>query len=353
LTGLSSKSADERTISWWEEKMKNICKLSALFLVVFLVILGMGSAFSQKAGKAWAFPSRPIEIVIPFSAGGGGAVWAETIKKIVTDGNLSPQPLYTTYKPGANGAIGWSYVVGRKGDAHTIAMVGGAFLIGPAAGQSPLDPVNDFTPISVMAFDEVMMVTRSNSPYRKLQDVIDASKKAPKSVKYAGSGTTSSDALVGFMLESQAGIKFNLIPFEGGGDLVVAILGGHVDLAMGNPLEFLPQIEAGKLRALAIASAQRVPALKDVPTFKELGYDDVLWSIARGMTAPPGIGKSEQEWLISLMKKVTEFEAWKKYTDKNMMTRTFISGDENKKFFAESTTKLKETMTGMGLYKKK
>lgn len=327
--------------------MKRQCKLAALFLIVFFVVSGIGSAFA--GGKAPAYPSRPIEIIIPFSPGGGGAVWAETIKKVITDRNLSPQPLHTTYKPGANGAIGWSYVVSRKGDAHTIAMVGGSFLISPAAGQSPLDPVKDFTPIAVMAFDEVMMVTRSNGPYRTVQDVIDASKKAPKSVKYAGSGTTSSDALVGFMFESKAGIKFNLIPFEGGGDVVAAILGGHVDIAIGNPLEFLPQIEAGKLKALAIAAPQRVPALKDVPTMKELGYD-VQWRISRGMTAPAGIAKSDQEWLISLMKKVTGTEEWEKYTNKNVMTRTFISGDENAKFFAEQMTRLRETMKAMGLF---
>jgi len=298
-----------------------------------------------------AFPTRPIEFVVPYTPGGGSGITAETINKIIQEEKLSPQPLNITYKPGASGQIGWAYVAGRKGDAHTIATCTSSFTTGPLLGQSPLK-LEEFTPIAGMALDQQLMVTYPNSPFKTIKDVIEASKKAPKSVKVAGTGAAGADATVAAMIEMATGIKFNLIPFDSGAEVNAAILGGQVDLAISNPNELFPNIEAGKLRPIVVFADERMPAIKDVPTMKEEGYRIVHFTV-RGIIAPAGIAQHEQDWLVNLMKKVTESKGWKEYTDKNMMTVKFTGGAEYGKYLAEERDRLKEVFTAMGLIKSK
>ncbi len=302
------------------------------------------------AAAAPAYPTRPIEFVIPFAPGGGSGITAEVINKAVVDGKLSPQPLNITYKPGGGGAIGWAYLAGRKGDGHTIATSTLSFVTGPLLGQSPLK-LADFTPIALMAVDQSLMVAYPNSPFKTMQEVIEASKKSPKSIKVAGTGATGSDATIAAMIEQAAGIKFNLIPFNSGAEVNAAILGGQVDLAISNPNELFPNIEAGKLRPMVVFSDERMSKLKDIPTMKEVGYKVVSYS-PRGIVAAAGIAKNEQEWLSNLMKKVTESKEWAEYVDKNLMTLKYLDGPGYGKMLADDEADYTAAFKSMGILKK-
>ena len=304
---------------------------------------------AAKPAAASSYPTRGIDLIVPYAPGGGSGITAETINKIVTEEKLSPQPLNIQYKPGASGAIGWAYVAGRKGDPYTIATVTASFINGPVLGQSPLK-LEEFTPIALQLLDQNLLVTFPNSPFKGLKDVVDAAKKTPKSVKVAGTGAAGSDAIVAALVEQAAGIKFNMIPFDSGAEVNAAILGGQVDIAISNPNEFLPNIQAGKLRPLGVASEERMPTLKDVPTLKELGYD-VVFVTGRGITAPAGIGAAERDWLADMMKKVTQSKIWKDYADQNSMTIKYLGPDEYRKWLADETEKLIKIFKSMGVIK--
>ncbi len=292
------------------------------------------------------FPTRPIELIVPFAPGGGSGITGEMMKKIISEEKLSPQPVSITYKPGASGQLGWTYLATRKGNAHTLATATQSFSYGFVQKQMQVAP-EDFTPIALMLIDTQLIVATPQSGYKTIQDVINASRKTAGSVKVGGTGSAGSDANVAAMIESAAKIKLNYIPFKSGGEVNAAILGGHVEVALGNPNELAGYVEAGKLVPLVVFADERIPALKNVPTMKEAGYNVVSRS-ARGVVAPAGISKSEEQFLIGMMKKITESRQWKEYADKNMMTVKFLGGADYAKYLAEERENLTTLLKSIG-----
>lgn len=293
-----------------------------------------------------AFPTRPIDLIIPYAPGGGSGITGEVIKKIISDDKLSTQPLTLTYKPGASGQIGWTYLAGRKADAHSIATATASFSYGFVLQQMQVTP-KDFTPIALMLVDTQLMAASPKSGFKTMQDVINASRKTPNSVKVGGTGAAGSDANLAAMISAAAKIKLNYIPFKSGGEVNAAILGGHVDVALGNPNELAGYVESGKLVPLAVFTDTRVSGLKDVPTMKEVGYDVVSHS-ARGIVAPAGIAKHEETYLINLMKKITESKGWAEYASKNMMTIKFLGGADYGKYLEDERAKLTVNLKAIG-----
>ncbi|MGZ5125866.1 MAG: Bug family tripartite tricarboxylate transporter substrate binding protein [Burkholderiales bacterium] len=292
------------------------------------------------------FPTRPIELIIPYAPGGGSGITGEVMKKIITDEKLSPQPVSLTYKPGASGQLGWTYLATKKGSAYTIATATQSFSYGFVYKQMQVTP-QDFTPIAMMLVDTQLMAASPQSGYKTMKQVIDASKKTPNSVKVGGTGSAGSDANLCAMIEAAAKIKLNYIPFKSGGEVNAAILGGHVEVALGNPNELAGYVEAGKLVPLVVFSDDRIPAIKNVPTMKEVGYNVVSRS-TRGVVAPAGIAKNEEQFLIDMMKKITESKQWKEYADKNMMTVKFLGGADYAKYLDKERDDLTALLKSIG-----
>ena len=315
---------------------------------------GVGLAFAVAALSATIpvadaqgrFPNRPIELIIPYAPGGGSGITGEVMKKVIADEKLSPQPVTLTYKPGASGQLGWTFLATKKGNAHTIATATQSFSYGFVYKQMQVKP-EDFTPIALMLFDTQLMVASPQSGFKSMKDVLAASQKTPNSVKVGGTGSAGSDANLCAMIEASAKIKLNYIPFKSGGEVNAAILGGHVDVALGNPNELAGYVEAGKLVPLAVFSDNRIPALKNVPTMKEVGHNVVSKS-ARGVVAPAGISKNEEQFLVDMMKKITESKGWKEYADKNMMTVTFLGGADYAKYLAKEREDLTALLKSIG-----
>jgi putative tricarboxylic transport membrane protein len=306
----------------------------------------MVAATSIAAAQDKRFPTRPIELIIPYAPGGGSGITGEMMKKIITDEKLSPQPVSLTYKPGASGQLGWTYLASRKGNPYTLATATQSFSYGFVLGQMQVKP-EDFTMIAMMLVDTQLMVASPQSGYKTMKQVIDASKKTPGSVKVGGTGSAGSDANLCAMIESAAKIKLNYIPFKSGGEVNAAILGGHVDVALGNPNELFGYVESGKVVPLAVFSDDRIPALKNVPTMKEVGHNVVSRS-TRGVVAPAGIGKNEEQFYVNMMKKITESKEWKEYADKNLMTVKFLGGADYAKYLAKEREDLKVLLKSIG-----
>jgi putative tricarboxylic transport membrane protein len=300
-------------------------------------------ALSLTAAPAGAaFPDRPIDLIVPFAPGGGSGITAELMKTIITDHKLSPQPVTLTYKPGASGQVGWTYLATRKREGgYAIATATASFNTGFVFGKQVQIKPTDFTPIALMLLDTAMVVTQPDSKFKTMKDVIEFAKKNPNAVRISGTGATGGEAIGTALINDALGIKLNYIPFNSGGEASAALLGGHVELAISNPNELVPHIEAKKMAPLAVMSRERLAIMKNVPTFKELGYD-VVYDQGRGVVAPAGIPEEHKKVLEEMMKKITQTKEWSDYAQKNAMTVTFQDSAQYTKFLDEERAKLQK-----------
>jgi putative tricarboxylic transport membrane protein len=322
-------------------------KASVLLLVVVLSIgLAGCSKPAAPAGEKPAapkYPEKPITFLVPMSAGGGSDIMARAIANVMQKEQLLPQPLVVENKPGGSGSIGWSYVAGKIGDPYIISTVSSSFWTTPLAGNSPVS-YKDFTAVSALAMDPFLLMVKEDSPYKTLDDLLAAAKAKPEGLAVSGASGLSDDRVCTGLLEKQAGVKFNYVPFEGGGDAMTSLLGGHVQLCWANPGEALSQLEAKKARPLAVTSDQRLAKLPDVPTFKELGFDTVVFHQFRGIVAPKSIPEEALKVLEEAFKKLSESPTWQKdYIEPNMVTPRYLPAKE----FGDAVVKQNELYTNI------
>lgn len=265
-----------------------------------------------------AYPSKAFEFVVPFGAGGGSDILARTIAKILADERIVTVPIVVTNKPGGSGAVGWSYVLSKRGDPYVLTTISGSFWTTPLVGQAPFK-VTDFTPLAGLALDTFLFVVRAESAYRMIGDIVKVSKATPEAISVGGSAIASDDRVVTAMLEKSAGIKMTYVPFGGSGPALTAMLGGHVSAVWLNPAEGLEQLKARKLRALAVSSTRRLAILPDVPTFRELGHD-VVWDQYRGVSMPPGVPPEAVQTMWAAFQRLCRSPRWQKeYIETNVL----------------------------------
>lgn len=270
------------------------------------------------AARGQPFPSRPIEFVVPFGAGGGSDILARAIAKVIADERLLPVPLVVSNRPGGSGAVGWSYILSKRGDPYFLTTVSGSFWTTPLLGLAPFKPA-DFTPVAGIALDTFFFVVRAESTYRTLRDVVEVARKEPELITVGGSAAASDDRVTTALLERAAKIKFNYIVFGGSGPALTNLLGGHISSAWLNPGEGLEQIRAGKLRALAVTSTERLKAFPNVPTFLELGYD-VVWEQFRGVAMAPGVPADAVKVMSDAFLRMCRTQRWQKeYIEANFL----------------------------------
>lgn len=317
-----------------------------LALAVAAALLASGA---PVAGQA--FPSKPIEFVVPFGAGGGSDILARTIARIMQEERLLPVPLVVVNMPGGSGAVGWSYVLNKRGDPHVLTTVSGSFWTTPLVGQAPFKP-GDFTAVAGLALDTFLLVVRAESAYRTLGDIVQVSKRAPESISISGSAVASDDRVVTAMLEKAAGVKFTYIPFGGSGPALTAMLGGHVSATWLNPAEGLEHLKARKVRALAVTSTRRISILPDVPTFRELGYD-VVWDQYRGVAMPPGVPAAAVQTLWSAFQRLCRSPKWlKEYIEPNFLQPMCQGPEEWARTIQTVNQRYVEFYTELGLIKR-
>ncbi|MGJ7509210.1 Bug family tripartite tricarboxylate transporter substrate binding protein [Variovorax sp. GT1P44] len=261
------------------------------------------SSFAQS--PAW--PTKPIKLVVPFPPGGG----TDFVARLVAE-KLSTQAgwvIVIDNKPGAGGNIGLDAVAKAAPDGYTLGLGQTANLaINPALyAKMPFDPLKDFAPIASVASQPVVLLVNASSPYKTLADVVAASKAKPESLRIGLAGNGTVGHLAGEMLERRAGIKILNVPYKGAGPAMTDLLGNQVELNFANTPVAIPQLSGGKVRALAISSAQRlktVPQLAAVPTVAESGYpgfDAITWT---GLVAPAGTPPAVVERINTEVQKI-------------------------------------------------
>ncbi len=326
--------------------MKKFCQSSAVLLVILWVAGGAGSVFG-----AAGFPEKPITVVVAYSAGGGSDIFARTMTAAVEKEKLLPKPLVVENKPGGSGGIGYGYVASKRKDPYFLVTVTPSFLTTPLIGNTPFK-LKDFTPIANFAFDEFTLIVNAGSKYKSIKEVVDDAKANPKKITMGGTALGGADSIAYYLIEKAAGVQFNYVVFNGGGEVNAAILGGHIDLALSNPGESLELYKAGKVRILGVFADKRLAGAPDIPTLKEQGVD-VVYVQNRGIVAPADIPADARKVLEQALFKYTQTEAYKKYCKDNMLTEAWMDGAAFGKFLEEWNGKYAVILRDMGLIKQK
>ena len=318
-------------------------------------ILSHAAAFTGHAAGA-KFPAKPILFVVPYAPGGGSDIMVRVIDKVGAQLKVFPQPLVIDNKVGGSGVVGKSYAKSKPADGYTLTCADDSSTVVDLFGNAPW-PYNDFTYIAKLNVDYQMIVVRADSPFKTLKDLVTAAKAQPNAVKIGGTGVAQIDVLHTAMFEKAAGVKFNYIGLDSGGQVITNLLGGHVDTAIANPGEAYEQMRAGKVRSLGVSSDKRVgfdsAVFKDVPTWKEGGVNCAL-SQWRGVAGPKGMAREPLAWLVEALKKISQSKEWhEQYLDKFLQVGVFVSGAEFQKEVEEEYGIYKKIAEETGLIKKR
>jgi len=315
-------------------------------LVLFLAILFLvpNESLGQK------FLTKPIEFVCHAAAGGGSDIMARTMQSIIVKEKLFTHTIAVVNRPGGGGAIAFAYVAGKKGDPHFWLTATTSFLTTPLLGKSKYT-YKDFTPLVNLAYDDFFVTVKTDSPYKTMKDLIADAKKRPGQINTGGTYAPGTDALISHMIEKAAGVKFNYIPFKSGGEAMVALLGGNLDMFYPNPGEALAQVEAKKVRILAVASEKRMAAMPDIPTLRELGINATFQQV-RSIAAPKDLAPEAIRFYEELFRKLAESKMWKeKYIQENMLTWDYKNSAETGKLWEANNEACTRVMKEMGAIK--
>ncbi|MBE0569456.1 MAG: tripartite tricarboxylate transporter substrate binding protein [Deltaproteobacteria bacterium] len=310
-----------------------------------LVFTSIGTA------KAWE-PKMPVEFIIPAGAGGGADVMARFISPIVSKHKLSPKPWVVINKSAGAGAEGFMYVKGQKGNPHVIIITLDNLFTTPLATGVPFN-WRDMTPVAKLALDYFVLWVNADSPYKTAKEYVDAVAKTPGKFVMGGTGAKQEDQIITVQLEQAYGLKFNYVPFKGGGTVAVELVGKHIDSSVNNPAEAVSHMKAGRLRALAVIDSERIdlPDWKNIPTMKEATGKDVAYLMLRGIFMAPGVKQEEIDWYVNTLKKVTETPEWKKYVSDMGLKASFLTGPEFVKWLEEKEASTKALMAAGKLLK--
>ncbi len=252
---------------------------------------------------AQAYPSKPISLVVPQTAGGTNDIVARLIAPAF--GEAIGSSVIVENKPGAGGNIGTQGVARAPKDGYTLLLtINSAQAINPALYKSPgFDPINDFIPVYYIGATPYVLVSPPGSPYKTLAEVVAAAKRKPGELSYASAGNGTISHLLGAMLNTSAGIDMQHIPYKGVAPAINDVLGGQVPLAFASLPSALNYIKAGKLQAIAISSAKRSSAAPEIPTIAET-YPDCVGEVWVALFAPIGTPAAVVKKIQSAMDKV-------------------------------------------------
>ena len=305
------------------------------------------SLLVSVGAEAQKYPARPIEVVVPYAPGGGTDNLMRMITGIIDENKWSPVPINVNNRAGGSGAIGYNYLINKKGDPHVVAGATPMIVSGKIEGRLPGNHRDAMTILMIVAIDELMLSVRDESPFKTIDEFVKAARDKPGGLTVGGTATLTEDHIFTHLMEKAANIQVKYVPFNSGGEVTTALMGGHIDAAVENPNEIVAQIEAGKARNLAVASQKRLKDAPDVPTFAEKGYK-FYWEQMRGVVGPANMPPEAVKWWQDTLKKVTQTKKWQEeYIKRNLLTPTDWTGDQANKYLDSLRDKYAKALQGL------
>ena len=295
------------------------------------------------------YPSKPIQIIVPFPPGGVADITARPLAHVM--GRLVKQSVVVVNKAGAGGSVGAAQAARATSDGHTLLLALSSISVLPVAdrlqGRPAAYELDQFAPVALISADPTVLVVRADGPYQTLKDLVDAAKEKPGTINYGSSGVYGTLHVAMEIFAHAAGIRMFHIPYQGGGPAVAALLAGQIDALASGPAPAIGQIKAGKMRALAVWGDKRLAAMPDVPSMKELGYDATfyIWS---GLFAPAGVPQPIMTALREAVKRTVEDAEFKEAMEKVETPIAYLDAPEFKTFLDRDAARLKVAVERIG-----
>ena len=321
---------------------KIVCLISGIILFAFC-----GVCLAQDK-----YPIRPIELVIPFSAGGSADLAARTYADDLS--KALKVSIYAVNRAGGSGIQGVAFVTKSKKDGYTLLGVTDTpLIIMPAISKEvTYDPVKDLVPIGHLGYANTLFAVRADAPYKTLKDLIDYARQNPGKLKCGVGGIGNEGNFNMVLLNSKEKINITSVPFLSGGEALPALLGGHVDLSSNTVATLGSQIKAGKLRGLAIASKKRHPDFPDIPSMAELGHPDITFAVWFGLFAPTGVPRHVIDVLTPVVAKVFQSPAVTKRCDTLGIVHEYLGPAELGKLLETQVGTIEKVAREVGMQKK-
>ena len=311
-------------------------------------VAAFSMGYTALAAAEWA-PTKPVEVVVHTGPGGGSDLLARAVVTMLEKEKLVPVRMQVLNKPAGNGAVAAAAIAEKKDDPHTIGFITSVWIAGPLTSSEAKVTVHDLKPIAQLLLEPAVFAVRADSPHKTLKDFIEAAKKTPGQLKQSGGSVTSRDNIIRQTLQHATGAKWAFVSFQGGGERLAALLGGHVDIMVIEPQEAGEQVRAGKLRVLAQLVENRLPGYPDAPTLKEAGFDVVATPQIRAVVAPPGMPADAAAYWEGRFAKLRETASWKKYVLDNQLEDSFLPGAELKKSMLDIEKQLRDQYVQAGV----
>ena len=316
--------------------------LTGAAAVPALVATGCAGTVAQKGDL-----SR-LRIMAPASPGGGWDTTARLLQRVIRSTGLA-RNVQVFNVEGAGGTIGLGQLSRETDDA--LLMMMGLVMVGAIDTNDSSTRLDDVTPIAQLIAETELIVVPAESPYDDLQAFVEAWAADPRGTPIAGGSAGGTDQILAGLLAQAAGIDpkaVNYIPYSGGGESLAALLGNQVAAGISGTADYGEQVTSGKLKGLAVSSAERSGQVPDVPTIQESGFD-VEVTNWRGLMARPGMSAGARDDLIALVEDAHDSDEWAEALDNNGWLDTFQTGDEYGDFLAEEETRVRQVLTEIGL----
>jgi putative tricarboxylic transport membrane protein len=326
-------------------KTSRICRCNWIPLLLGCVAAAATPAYGQ------AFPSRPLELVVHTSPGGGTDVFARAVADIIMKEKLLPQPVTVSNRSGGAGAVAYNYIKSKRGDPHVVLTVASGTFLTAAARPEQGYGLEHFTPLAFLAMDAQSIAVNADSKFTTVQNLIEAGRREPHQIAASVASATGTGRLLLFLMERETGAKFKFVPFKSGADAAMSVLGGHVPFTTENLSEMFPQVEAKKMRVLAVTGEKRLSAVPDAPTMKELGYNIVVGT-GRGFALPAGVPRETVAVMETVMKRVHDSAMWREFATRMMYEDTYMGSADFTRYLDVRRAEMVEFLAAVGLMQK-
>lgn len=325
-----------------------------------LATLASGLAGAPVSAQTAWVPTKPVELIVPAGPGGGADQMARFLQGVITKHKLMAQPLVVINKAGGAGAEGFLDIKSSASDGHKLVITLSNLFTTPLATGVPFN-WKEITPVAMLALDEFVLWVNQDNPAKTTEEFLAHLKASENGkIKLGGTGAKQEDQIISVAMEKVAGKKFTYVPYKGGGEVAVQLVGKHIDATVNNPLEAVSHWRSGTLRALCVFDSASMPyekkitashSWKDVPSCRSKGLD-VQYLMLRGIFMGPAAKPAQVDYFVDVFKKIRALPEWRDFMETGAFRNTFLTGDQFKDWLRKAEIEHVRLMTESGFLAK-